>query len=266
MNRERCSATVITCNEARNLRDCLATLAWADEIVVVDSGSTDGTLEIAREHTDRVFVHPWPGHLEQKNYAVDRAAHPWVFSLDADERVPPALADRILEVLAAPAADGYTFPRRNYFLGAWLRHGGWYPDRVLRLFRKDRGRFGGVNPHDRVILASGRAAGIEVPIEHFTYVSLGQYVAKQSLYADIAARGRVESGRASRVGAWRLGAKPAGKFLETYVWKRGFLDGVPGFVAAMGAAFAAYLREARVWELQRTSSMRDEPAARPPAA
>lgn len=245
------SVTIITLNEEENLPDCLESVRWAEEIVVVDALSTDRTVAIAREYTDRVFLNPWPGHLEQKNFALDRATHDWVLSLDADERVSPGLRREIEERLGRPGeAEGYTIPRRNIFLGRWLRHGGWYPDRVLRLFRKSSGRFGGINPHDRVLL-QGRQGQIHEPLLHFTYRSLAQYIEKQYRYACLGAQERLRRRPDRRVGLPTLVARPALKFFEAYVLKRGFLDGTYGLLTATFAAYFAFVKYARVWELAR---------------
>ena len=245
------SATVITLDEERNIRECLDDLAWVDELVVVDAGSTDGTREICREYTEKVFVNSWPGHYQQKNFALDRATHDWVLSIDADERVSPALWHEIQEVLASPdRADGYTIPRRNMFLGRWMRHGGWYPDRVLRLFRKSHGRFGGVNPHDRVMLR-GRLGELKEPLLHLTYRSVEQYIDKQYRYACIAAQERLKGRPDMKVGVPTLAARPLLKFLELYVLKRGFLDGTYGLVTATFAAYFAFVKYTRLWELTR---------------
>ncbi len=236
---DKISATVICYNEEGNLRACLESLRWADEVVVVDAGSSDTTVSIAREHTDKVFTNPWPGHKEQKNFAVERAAGPWIFSLDSDERVSPELAARIRAEISRTRCDGYRFPRINYFLGHHMHHGGWYPDYVLRLFRKEKGRFTGINPHDYVEVEGGNVATIPVPITHITYRTYSQYVRKQLSYSEIGA---------AELEKRRKGMRPPGgvrffsvflfKFLETYLWKRGFLDGWPGFVAAVGGAYA----------------------------
>lgn len=246
---EKISATVICHNEEVNIRACLESLRWADEIVVVDAGSTDETVAIVREYTEKVFTNPWPGHKEQKNFAVERAAGPWVFSLDADERVPPALAERILAEVANPGRDGYRFPRENYFLGHRMRHGGWYPDRVLRLFRKEKGRFTGINPHDYVEIDGGNVGVIPLPITHITYRTFSQYVRKQLSYSEIGAaemEKRRKGGRPPSGGRFCSGF--LFKFLETYVWKLGFLDGWPGFVASVGGAYAKMGRLVICWE------------------
>lgn len=245
------SATVITLNEEHNIRECLDSLAWVNELVVVDAGSTDGTREICREYTEKVFVNPWPGHYQQKNFALDRTTHDWVLSIDADERISPALRQEIQDVLGSPdRADGYTIPRRNIFLGRWMRHGGWYPDRVLRLFRKSHGRFGGINPHDRVELR-GRPGELQEQLLHLTYRSVAQYIDKQYRYACIAAQERLKGRPHMKVGVSTLAARPLLKFLETYVLKRGFLDGTYGLLTAIFAAYFAFVKYARLWELTR---------------
>lgn len=246
----RISVTIITLNEAANIRECLESVRWADEIVVVDSESRDDTVKISREFTDRVFVNPWPGHQEQKNVAVDKATGPWIFSLDADERVTPALAEEIRRMVAEPGAlEAYDMPRKNYFLGRWMRHGGWWPDRVIRLFQKERGRFGGINPHDRVIV-DGRLGRLEHPLIHHTYRSFAQYIDKQHSYAVIGARELLKRRGGRRRTAAAMIAKGMTKFAEVYLLKRGALDGMHGLIAAMGASYFAFLRQALVWELQ----------------
>src|SRR5574340_898961 len=131
MPREQLSVTIITLNEEHNIRDCLESVQWADEIIIVDSGSTDRTLQICREYTDRIWMNPWPGMNAQKRIAMGHAAHSWILNIDADERVSGELRDQILEVLESRDCDGCRFPRKNYFLGRWMRHGGWYPDHML---------------------------------------------------------------------------------------------------------------------------------------
>jgi len=233
------SATIICQNEEINIRGCLESVRWADEIVVVDAGSADRTVEIAREYTDKVFHNPWPGHKEQKNFALDRAAGPWILSMDADERVSPTLADRIRREVESPRHDGYRFPRQNYFLGCRMRHGGWYPDHVLRLFLKEKGRFVGINPHDYVEIHSGDVGVIPIDLLHITYRSYSQYVQKQLSYSQIGAA-ELEKRKKIRIipGGMRFLAGFFFKFLETYVWKLGILDGWPGFVASIGGAHA----------------------------
>lgn len=234
-----------------NVRECLDSLMWVDEVVIVDAGSSDRTREICREYTNKIFVNPWPGHSEQKNFALDLATYDWVLSIDADERVPPALQQEIEDALARPdRAEGYTIPRRNIFLGRWMRYGEWYPDRVLRLFRKSHGRFGGINPHDRVEL-QGRLGVLKEPLLHFTYRSLNQYIDKQYRYACISAQERLKRRPDAQVSVLTLVARPILKFVELYLIKRGFMDGTYGLVTAAFAAYFAFLKYARLWELTR---------------
>ena len=254
VKRERCSVTIITLNEEKNLRECLESVLWADEIVIVDSGSRDATLQIAQEFGCKVVHNPWPGMREQKNIASAHAAGPWILNLDADERLSPDLQQELQRHLADPKYDGYSFPRKNMFLGKWMRHGGWYPDATLRLFRKEQGKFGGINPHANVELpATARVLKLKHPLVHFTYYTLQQYVGKQYSYADAAARELFASGKLKSVSRIRIFVKTFWKFIETYIIKRGFLDGTHGLIAALGATFGAYLKQARLWELARES-------------
>lgn len=253
---EKCSVTIITLNEERNLRDCLRGVSWADEIVVVDSGSTDRTLEIAREIGASIFQNPWPGMREQKNFAAERARHNWILNLDADERLTSEGQEEVKNILRKPVHSGYEFPRKNVFLGKWMRHGGWYPDRTLRLYRKDQAVFGGVNPHSNVILKNGTVGRIESPLVHYTYTSFSHYISKQFPYSDAAARELSSNGEIESVSAGRIFVKTGWKFIETYFLKRGFLDGPHGLIAAFGATFAAYMKQTRLWELQREKRSR----------
>lgn len=252
MSREKVSVTIITFNEEANIRACLESVRWADEVVVVDCGSTDKTVEISREYTDKVFHNPWPGHKEQKNFAIAHASHLWIFSLDADERSTDELRDFICAELERPAHDGYRFPRKNHFLGRWIKYGGWYPDRVLRLFRRDRGAFGGKNPHDKVIIENGSVATPDAPILHYTYRSVAHYAEKVNSYTNIMARERFDAGASGRAALFLAPTKSVTKFFEVYFFKRSVLDGFPGLIIAMVSAYATFLRYAKVWELSRS--------------
>jgi glycosyltransferase involved in cell wall biosynthesis len=249
LDREKISVTVITHNEEENIRECLESVKWADEIVVVDSGSTDNTVHICGEYTDKVFFHAWAGMKEQKQHAVDKASNMWIFSIDADERATEEIKKFINEELKNPSYDGYRFPRRNYFLGKWLRHGGWYPDHVLRLFRKDRGYFGGINPHDRVVVNSGRIRTVGIPLIHYTYKSISQYLSKQNLYAGISARELFSSGR--KAVPYIIPLKVLWKFVETYFIKKGVMDGFRGLIVAMGATYSMFWKHIQLWDLSR---------------
>lgn len=249
MKREQLSVTIITLNEENNLRECLESVKWADEIVIVDAGSSDRTVEIAKEYTDKVFHNPWPGHKEQKNFAISKTSHLWIFNIDADERASSELRDFILLELQSPRADGYRFPRKNHFLDKWLKHGGWSPDHVLRLFRKDRGAFGGINPHDKVIMEHGPVRTAKVPLLHYTYHSFEQYESKINSYTSIMARMRYASGRSKGFLTVLTPIKAVTKFVEVYIFKLGFLDGYLGLVVALASASSAFWKYAKLWEL-----------------
>jgi glycosyltransferase involved in cell wall biosynthesis len=245
---ERLSVIVIALNAQEKIRACLETVAWADEIVVCDSGSNDETTAIARQYTERVYTDPWRGFGAHKNLALDRATHPWVLSLDTDERVTPELERRIRQLLAGGAeAAGYLVPRRNYFLGRWIRHGGWYPDYVLRLFRRDRGRFRERAVHEAVEVA-GPTARLAEPIEHYTYDSVSAYLARMDRYAGLAAEELQRAG--ARCTPLDLLLRPPATAFKMYVLRQGYRDGVHGLALAglyAGYTFAKYLK---LWELE----------------
>ncbi len=246
---KRLSVTVVAWNEEARLRACLDSVAWADEIAVVDAESTDKTVQLAREFTDRVWVRPWPGFAVQKNFAIDQATGDWILSLDADERVTPALGERIKAIVRADGpADGYRIPRRNVFWGAWVRHGGLYPDHQLRLFRRGAGRFAENAVHESVEV-SGRVEALAEPLLHESYRDLEDFVQRSNRYSTLAALDWVRRGRPMR--AVDLIAKPLGRFLSMYVLRRGFLDGWRGLVLAILYAEYVFLRMAKVWEARR---------------
>ncbi len=247
----RLSVTVIARNEEARLRACLESAAWADEIVVVDAESTDGTVAIAREFTDRVHVRPWPGFVAQKNFAIERASGDWILSLDADEQVTPELRGRIARLLAEDGpADGYAVPRRNVFWGRWVRHGGLYPDFQLRLFRRRAGRFAGEGVHESVQVP-GRVDRLTEPLLHQSYRGIEDFVARSNRYSSLAAEDWIRSGRRVRLG--HLILRPLGRFLSMYIIRLGFLDGWRGFVLALLYADYVFLRMAKAWEGQRAA-------------
>ena len=228
----RLSLIVIARNEEALIGRCLSSAAWVDEIVVVDNGSTDKTVEIARAHGAKVIEAPdWPGYGPQKNRALDAATGEWVLSLDADEWIELPLAAAIRAAIADPAAaDGYEMPRRSRFCGRVVRHCGWWPDHVLRLFRRDRGRFSDNKVHERVVVA-GRVARLDQPIEHDAIADLADARDKASRYAAAAAAELAEQGQRSSTAKALLRAGAA--FLRTYVLRAGFLDGKTGMRVAL---------------------------------
>lgn len=244
------SAVVITYNEEEDIRACLESVKWADEIVVVDSHSTDKTVEIARESTDRVILRPWPGHIEQKNFAIEQARCDWVLSVDADERVSPELAAEIRDVLSQSggAEAGWSMPRKTYYLGRWITHGGWYPDRKLRLVRRGAGRWKGINPHDHLAIA-GPVASLKGDLHHYTYRDISDHLATIDKFTTIAAREMHARGRGHPLAHMLLNS--LGKFLKMYLLRLGFLDGLAGFVVAVLASYYVFLKYAKLWELRR---------------
>ncbi|OGS98070.1 MAG: glycosyl transferase family 2 [Gallionellales bacterium RIFCSPLOWO2_12_FULL_59_22] len=234
------SVILIAKNEAANLRACLEAVAWADEIVVVDSGSTDGTLDIAREFTGKVYVHAeWPGFGKQKNRALDYASGDWVLSLDADERVTPELRAEIEAVLASPQASGYEIPRLSSFCGRFMRHSGWYPDYVLRLFRRGSGRFDDAPVHEAVRL-EGKAARLKTPLLHYSYRDFDDVLDKLNRYSSAAAA--VQEQRGKRGGLATAVGHGLWSFIRTYFLRAGFLDGREGFMLAVLNAEHSYYR------------------------
>ena len=242
------TATVITFNEAANIEAALASLSWADEIIVVDSESTDRTTEIARKFTDKVIVRPWPGYIAQKNFAAEQASHDWIFSLDADERVTPELAAEIKDAASrdGPRAAGYRVPRVTFHLGRWMRSTDWYPDYQLRLYDRRRARWSGKYVHESV-KADGPVEDLRSELQHFAYRDLAHHLQTMDRYTTLAARQMFEEGR--RAGFFDLMVHPPAAFFRNYVLRGGFRDGVPGLiVSAMNARYVG-LKFAKLWEL-----------------
>lgn len=251
------SLCIIVRDEEVDLPGCLESASFADEIVVVDSHSTDRTRDVAAgfrgrtveglEVVPRVIERDWPGHVGQKNFALDRATHEWVLSLDADERVSPDLRREILDILERgnPDAEGYVIRRSNFYLGRWIARGSWYPDRKLRLFRKSLGRWGGTDPHDHVVLG-GRVRTLRGAIEHYSFKDLADHVRTINSFSGIAAAEKLRQG--TRLALLRMVLHPPGHFLKSYVLKRGFLDGAAGLIVAGMVAFDVFLKYAKLWE------------------
>ncbi len=255
---------VTTLNEAANIGSCLESVAWAADRLVVDSGSTDRTVEIAEGMGARVVTHPYESAARQKNWALDFVRHPWVLILDADERVTPPLAEAIRAVLAADGPkDGYFLRRRSFFLGHPIRHCGWGHDRVLRLFRAGRGRYDDRLVHELLHL-DGVAAELPAPLLHYSYRSFHDYLEKLNRYTERGADDLRRSGRRPSLAA--LLVHPPARFLRMYVMQLGFLDGVPGFMLCALAAGSVWLKYARHYDSPRVQRTEAEPrsAALPP--
>lgn len=252
------SVCVIACNEERDLGRCLDSTAWATErVVVVDARSHDATEKIAREAGARVWVRPYEGNIEQKNFALEQARGDWILALDADEAVPPALAREIQDVVAGRQVprDGFELNRVTFHLGRWIRHGDFFPDWQLRLFRRGRARWGGVNPHGR-LRVEGRTGRLQGELEHYSYRDLADQVERAQEFSRIQARALRLEGRPFRLRDLVL--RPPARFLRAYLLKQGFRDGIPGLVIAAVSSFHVFLKYAKQWELAR-SPERAEP-------
>jgi glycosyltransferase involved in cell wall biosynthesis len=246
------TALVPTFNEEENLRDCLAALRWADEIFVVDSYSQDRTLEIAREFSARVVQHDYANSAAQKNWAIPQASHPWVLLVDADERVTPELRDEIRRILEEGSPfDGYWIRRANHFLGRRMRHCGWETDKVIRLFRRDLGRYQERDVHAEIQLP-GPVPVLRHRLLHYSFRSFRQYWRKMQLYSDWGASQLHKEGR--RAGWVCIGLRPPLRFFKMYLLRLGFLDGIHGLVLCMLAAFSVFLKYAKLWELQKAGA------------
>jgi glycosyltransferase involved in cell wall biosynthesis len=244
------SATVITLNEAANIGSCLDALAWVDDVLVVDSGSTDGTVEQAQARGARVIIREWPGsYAAQKNFAAGEARYDWILSIDADERVTHALAAEIRSVLTTePPVAGYRIPRVTWHLGRWIRTTDWYPDYQLRLYDRRRARWPPRLVHESV-QADGPVGYLTHDLEHYAYRDISHHHASMDRYTALAARQMHEQGR--RAGVADLALHPPAAFLRNYVLKRGFTDGLPGFVISSMNAYYVFLKFAKLWEMQR---------------
>jgi glycosyltransferase involved in cell wall biosynthesis len=250
------SVIVIALNQQANLVPCLETVRWADEIVVVDSGSRDRTLELAQAFTDRIFTIDWPGFGAAKNYALDRATGEWILSLDTDERVPEALRDEIISAVQgnSPYA-GYRVARRNYFGGRWVRYLGWYPDYTLRLFQRDKGRFRERAVHEEVVV-DGPVGVLPTPLDHYSYTDVSDYLARQDRYARLAAAEMLKEGR--RPIAGELFWRPLCHFLKLYLLRLGFLEGRLGYTLALLGSLYNFLKYHYLRELDGHREMDSE--------
>jgi glycosyltransferase involved in cell wall biosynthesis len=253
----RVSATIITLNESAHIDACLDALAWVDEILVVDSGSTDDTTDRAKAKGARVLTRAWPGsYADQKNFAASQAAHDWILSVDADERVTPDLAKEIQRILQTePTVGGYRIPRLTWHLGRWIRTTDWYPDYQLRLYDRRRAGWPARLVHESV-RADGPIAYLKNDLQHYAYRDIAHHHQAMDRYTTLAARQMHEQGR--RAGVADVVIHPPAAFLRNYVLKRGFLDGLPGFVISTMNAYYVFLKFAKLWELEKVRSSKFE--------
>jgi glycosyltransferase involved in cell wall biosynthesis len=245
------SVVIITLNEEANLARTLQSVAWADEIVVVDSGSTDRTREIAESFRARFYVEPWRGFAAQKNFALGKASGDWILSLDGDEEVEPALADEIRMTLSStPPVSGFWIPRKNFFLGRWIRHGGFYPDPKLRLFRRGAGQF-----EDRLVHEDARVTGPTAKLKnhllHHAYPTLDSYLDHMNRYSSLGAQMAVAQNRRVGFSLLDIAIRPRLTFLYNYILRGGFLDGREGLLLHLYHEEYVSWKYAKAWELGR---------------
>jgi glycosyltransferase involved in cell wall biosynthesis len=239
---EKVSATIIVLNEEKNIRDCLESVGWADEIIVSDTGSTDKTVELCQSFGARVYQDRWRGYGAQKNLCAERARNDWILNIDADERVTPGLKAEISTVLengagARQRTDGYYIPRKNFFGAKWIRHCGWWPDYNLRLYRRSSGRFAEKLVHEAVEV-DGTKGYLKNPLVHRTYEDVPDYLERMERYSTLAAEQMLLDGRGPR--ALDILMRPTFTFLKMFVLKRGFLDGGTGLLLSM--LYASYTK------------------------
>ena len=245
------SATIIALNEEERIGDCIASLSFCAEVLVVDGGSTDRTREIAAAAGARVLQRPFDDFARQHEFARTQAACAWILSIDADERASPELARAAIDRVARASEAAFSLPFRNHFRGVWLRRGGFWPDRHVRLFRRDACAYDLTRPVHEKLLVRGATGALDAPVLHYTWGSLAQLLAKTERYAEAAAQALHAQGR--RASSVDVVAKPLWRFFRAWVLRLGFLDGAAGAAMAMARAYEAYARAARLWELGRFS-------------
>jgi len=254
-SRHPLTVVIIAKNEAERIEACLQSVSWADEIVVVDSGSSDATCGIARHYTDKVFDVPWRGFGPQKQAAVDLANHDWILNIDCDERVTPELGQEIRGTLASDTANvAYSVPRRTFLGDKEISHCGWYPDRTIRLFNRRRARFSDNIVHERVV-ADGQVATCKGHLLHFSFSGIGPVLTKLNHYSDLSARQMFEQGRRCRL--FDLTARPLFAFFKTYLLRLGFLDGVEGLEISTTTALLTFAKYVKLRELHSRQARRD---------
>ena len=251
------SAILIAKNEEHNISECLSTVAWADEIVVVDAGSTDATVLKAKDFTKKVYVRPWEGYGAAKNFALTQTSSDWILWLDADERVSDSLKEEIRRVLTSgPRSEAaFSVPRKASFLGHWILHCGWYPGRVTRLFRRGKGRFTESRVHERLDI-DGPVGELASDLLHYTDPSLTHYLEKFNKYTSLAADELTDEGRSFRLS--QITIRPLWTFFRMYFLKLGFLDGFAGFILCVLSSCYVFTKYAKLWEQKRAKASHGE--------
>ncbi|MFQ5682110.1 MAG: glycosyltransferase family 2 protein [Candidatus Binatia bacterium] len=248
-HRPEISAIIVCFNEEHNIRDCLESVKWCDEIVVVDSFSTDRTVQICRQYTDRVIQRPWAGYRDQKAFAHSQATSEWVFLVDADEQVSPELRKEIQDALSRfrTRFAAFSVPRLVYYLGRWWWRGGWYPDYDVRVFRRDRATWAGTDPHEKIMI-NGKVLRLKKSLYHYSYSDIRDHLNRINHFTSVSSRELRGQGRRW---AWVDNlCRPAFRFFYFYVWKRGFVEGFAGLFVAATAAIYVFVRYAKLRELE----------------
>ncbi|NNK83990.1 MAG: glycosyltransferase family 2 protein [Desulfobacterales bacterium] len=251
------SVCMITFNNDRTVERALkSVLPWANEIIVVDSFSTDNTPDIINKYTENFERKPWPGFRIQYNYAISKAKNEWVIFIDADEEISPELSREIMQRVETDGGkfDGYVVHRRTFYLGRWIMHGGWVPDREVRLFKKSRGKFEG-GLHAKVEV-QGKVGTLENFYFHYNYKNIADHIDTINNYSKTAARDMFEEGRKFRF--IDLIFRPPLRFFKEYLFKRGFMDGLPGFIIAVSTVYYVFVKYAKLWELQKDLQKKSE--------
>lgn len=246
------SVVIITFNEEKNIARCLDSIInVADDIVVVDSYSTDKTKQICEEKKVHFVEHKFDGHIEQKNWAITQAKYQHVLSLDADEALTPELQNEIIKIKENWKVDGYSFNRLTNFCGTWIKHCGWYPDKKLRLWDTSKGKWGGDNPHDKVIMKKGTKTNhINSDILHYSFYTVEQHLKQIDYFTDISSKAAYKKGKTSN--GFKIFYKSTFKFIRDYFLKLGFLDGYQGYVVCKNSAYAKHLKYSKLRNLNQT--------------
>lgn len=244
------SVYVLTYNSMRTIEKCLRSLWWAEELVIVDSFSTDGTLDICKRYTEKIYQAPWKGFKTQYQYAADLTTKEWIMVVDSDEEIPSNLVEEIRRELAIgkEKIDGFYINRKTYYLGKWINYGGWYPDGKIRLYRKSKGRWEGDDPHPTVVV-KGRVKILRNHYLHYTYKDISDHIQTIDRYTKMAAQAMLKKGK--RFSVLNLLFNPLFRFIKEYIIKQGFRDGIPGLIIIVSTMFYVFMKYAKLWEITR---------------
>lgn len=241
------SAVIITYDEQDRIKKCLESIKWVDEIIIVDAGSTDETLKICKEYTDKIYVVNWQGYAKQKNFGIEKAKGDWILSIDSDEIVPKELEEEIKNAILEDKYHGYFIPRKSFFLEKWINHCGWYPDYQLRLFKKGYGKFKERPVHEGVEV-HGEKGNLKNVLIHYPYKDINKYFEKFNEYTSLAAG---ELNKKRKFSLLRLIFEPRFVFFRSYILKKGFLDGRAGFTISVFNAMNTFVKHAKHWEMKK---------------